>query len=95
MSFTPGPWRVVAEPGDYFTTLTVMSPDFYIASIHEGLPGEDEGEANARLIAAAPDLYAALEDIASRGYQGMFDPHYRKLQDIARAARAKARGESA
>lgn len=56
------------------------------------LVGKDD-EANAHLIAAAPELYEALANLlaVSEGEGGTrFD-----AQDIARAALAKARGETA
>jgi hypothetical protein len=47
---------------------------------------EDEEAANARLIAAAPDLLAALKRVCSHGYRSSPD------WDSARAAIAKAEG---
>jgi hypothetical protein len=58
-----------------------------------------EGEANARLIAAAPDLLKALEEcITNDGAPAWNDKMmaFRRLHaisDIARAAIAKAKGE--
>ncbi len=49
--------------------------------------GMPEGEANARLIAAAPDLLKALQQIADAGY-GTDTP---KLRATARAAIAKVK----
>jgi len=48
------------------------------------LPSSDEAHANARLIAAAPDLLEALETIANT---------HANPVSVARAAIAKARGE--
>lgn len=62
--FTPGPWKVHLEES-YFVT----GPDLGRVAIMTHLKGKhgmlgrrsaDESAANARLIAAAPDLYEAL-----------------------------------
>lgn len=72
--FTPGPWRIAedaseasfcwwaGEPDHRCVVVTVDdSPGEGICSTNDdGLP-TDEDLANAHLIAAAPDLYAALE----------------------------------
>lgn len=54
----------------------------------------DERHANARLIAAAPDLLAALSAIASLNLVDHLGPHDMAMHavDIARAAIAKATG---
>lgn len=70
---TPGPWRVRDEDGEPYTD--VMAGDRLLASAypeyskydHRGsadqiLRAYDEAKANARLIAAAPELYRQLED---------------------------------
>ena len=50
----------------------------------------EERQANARLIAAAPELLEALEAIVDAGYlEGAYQP----TVDLALAAIAKARGE--
>jgi len=48
---------------------------------------------DARLIAAAPDLLAALKH-ATRMMEGMDDPHFVDVLKQARAAIAKAEGVS-
>lgn len=62
-------------------------------------PGEGDnlrgycGEANARLIAAAPELLEALEGFVS--VYGVDDvPRWMQVRDKARAAIAKATGET-
>lgn len=93
--YTPGPWRVNGPQ---------LSGTISVTSAHDGavavmIQHEVEGrafptEANARLIAAAPDLLAALESVLKH-----FDPWSMPGSDgervviEARAAIAKARGE--
>ena len=53
-SFTPGPWRIEASPSKgRWTAVYTVDPCEDLAQVI--------GQANAHLIAAAPDLYAALE----------------------------------
>ena len=55
-TFTPGPWTAERRR---FGSWTVLSPDgFYIV---DRVLSVTDIEANARLIAAAPELLAALE----------------------------------
>ena len=55
---TPGPWTAEGAPG---TTLTIKGPDgFPVFRIRGGMLPVD---ADARLIASAPDLYAALREV--------------------------------
>ena len=65
MSHTPGPWRAnfaYRIP----TIVQVADEDIEIADVHEWLPQfTEERNANARLIAAAPQLLEALEDCVS------------------------------
>ena len=61
---TPGPWEL---EGPVQFTFHIKKGDVPIASVYTGRFGpaaspDAEGEANARLIAAAPDLLAALPD---------------------------------
>lgn len=57
---TPGPWmdEVLAREGKRF--IYGGSGGYSIGYVFDGRP-DDEGRANARLIAAAPDMLAALQ----------------------------------
>ena len=82
---TPGPWRTIEQVGG--RTVLVMTnrhtPDTSIASVI----GDDK-EPNARLIAAAPDLLAALRQIRDQ-YTALDEFDVRR---IANEAIAKAEG---
>lgn len=88
----------------------VYGRDFCIAHVIPVDPDGHEGEANARLIAAAPDLLEALQAFMAldRSFSTICDEHLnelaadpRKLGDtpravkLARAAIAKATGSAA
>ena len=67
---TPGPWEA-ASPGDYDTDgigVFARNPSglrYYIASVrYMGTAPEMGAEHNARLIAAAPMMYEALQRLA-------------------------------
>ena len=93
---TPGPWRVGdhrslsvdirrAKENDGPTSIAIAAVHAY-----SGKPEDlDECEANARLIAAAPDLAEALQAIVEKaaGFGGAFAD----IQDMALAALAKVR----
>lgn len=92
---TPGPWIVL----DGEITFEGEDSDVVIAIVNDGYksPSVAESEANARLIAVAPDMLAALKECALQIAQ----THNRKLTsdeqialDNARAAIAKATGEA-
>ena len=77
--FTPGPW--------YAEKFCIWAGDCFVAGTATG-QGDPEQQANARLIASAPDLYAALENIIEhRERMGLGSDH---VYDAARAALAKA-----
>ena len=64
-NFTPGPWKQARSEG-YIIVDNGIRPSTVIAhawsvDIHK----PEEWKANARLIAAAPDMYAVLKEIAS------------------------------
>ncbi len=83
---TPGPWR--AEEREVVTYLG--HPIAEVLDTAEGLEGSDaEADANARLIAAAPDLVAALEMILAGVDSGQL---MQQSIDQARAAVVKAKG---
>ena len=93
---TPGPWDILirdcpVEPGETYTAISRVT--------HRDIPGrhteqdvchvstwggaDDESRANARLIAAAPDLFALLEEISKK------DPHVASSMEYV-VAKAKA-----
>lgn len=92
--WTPGPWEmrrdgVVTESGDNnrFRFIPIISPWREDAFFEAGEVGHDTAKANARLIAAAPDLYEALNALDKYGHTDAVWRH-------AKAALAKARGET-
>jgi len=87
--FTPGRWQWVGI-GDEIYVETEHTK--YIASLKQyGYSSEETQEANAHLIAAAPELYEALEKCAEvlQNFVGFSHPYIKE----ANAALAKARGE--
>jgi hypothetical protein len=105
--FTPGPWRV-EKSGDgdlpYVTGDCAISGDI-CDLYHTGknqMPkhfGDDtkhyakhNAEANARLIAAAPELYEMLQSILTLG--SLFNAGNKHVAADLEALLAKARGES-
>lgn len=57
---TPGPWHIGMNPGP----IIYGERGDQVANMCDGLYGDDENRANARLIAAAPDMLAVLLAIA-------------------------------
>lgn len=71
--FTPGPWVYIdasTSPLECFRDVCVIRgggkqiAEFSWQTPSKAFPSKDESQANARLIAAAPDLYAALVNAA-------------------------------
>ena len=107
-SFTPGPWRYVRENGSPTTGQHMIAGAVpgYLAQLRDC--GSGDVTANARLIAAAPDLLEALiwmveNDETFEGDTPLPDHHGATWNEInaywiaglnrARAAIAKATGE--
>lgn len=100
--FTPGPWQALTN-GNAYNSETVVTfkdaADGWICSVYDdcdtcALPDD----ANAHLIAAAPELYEALKDLAEQ--VGKMSPNSgdkkgRMIASLCGAADvlAKARGE--
>lgn len=106
MAHTPGPWTTLPEECDkpYIRVRgTVLGGRFKIANVltpvYEGVHQREavETRANARLIAAAPDLLEALQSIAECCEEDQTARDYAsrqtEIRGIARAAIAKATGE--
>jgi len=111
-SFTPGPWELVTvqtscgichkigpfpskREGD-----SARHACLYADYPSKGNPADDELEANARLISAAPDMYEALKaltdlyiELANSGDCGFWDPEKQPEIISAHAALAKAEGK--
>lgn len=85
MSHTPGPWKV-DRPYIRGTGRAIVSIESWCDEV--------EDAANARLIAAAPELYEALEAayMVLKPQKSRFE-EYVNAVTLARAALAKARGE--
>ncbi len=62
--FTKGPWRTKQLGHTQYRSIDANEWE-YLARVSAPLDGEKEGIANANLIAAAPDLYQVLHDIAT------------------------------
>lgn len=99
-SFTPGPWKAHTIKTDYGLPYTPVSAKTLLARVYsEAFGDHEESEANARLIAAAPDLLEALESyvttmaIAGGGDKALFMAAIRDADNKARAAIKKATGE--
>lgn len=102
--FTPGPWHKDERSDIYVRD----SEGDYIAETYAPMPkrkrAKGENEANAHLIAAAPELYEALEKAAEvfRAYQSHHEAnrHTDKAErnkfyaEQIEAALTKARGEA-
>lgn len=104
--FTPGPWGI-EETRDHLWIGVILSngkPDPIVTYVDHGpdftTEADATGKANAHLIAAAPELYEALDelfDLLTSGHSS-WDDAYDNLPDKQfkkiRAALAKARGET-
>ena len=105
--FTPGPWHAGHFADDMHPcNCTSILADGYMGSIAQitvgngkplsqggnDAPLDEEAKANLRLIAAAPELFAALSAIADGLHNARAVHRFSAAQDIARAALSKARG---
>lgn len=97
---TPGPWVETVVPTSAGSAIIIHSADHRIAIIYvdgirkgidDELPRSIENRANARLIAAAPELLEELEDLVA-----MIDPDGPLASHVksAKAVIAKATGEN-
>lgn len=103
---TPGPWHVEPEEASEHRGLAICAEDAVVATItpdeNGPFPLDDTDRANAQLIAAAPDLLAALKAARLMLYAwkgsrpAEHGPHPELDAEIDRAEKvlAKARGEA-
>lgn len=102
--FTPGPWRVM-EPNAWWPGVEASDVSIVVWDAPKtekdardsevGVQGNDHEEAlaNAHLIAAAPDLFEALEAVVAAFFASDPSVHERAMHK-ATAALTKARGEA-
>ena len=88
---TPGPWKIdsgAKSPGIMIAAGSIIHGGGYmqVATVHKGWPGGSVAQANARLIAAAPDAIAVCERVAA-----FFEGSDAPLGEAARAAIAKSK----
>lgn len=97
--FTPGPWLIRRTVGG--KPYQIETSDGVGITQWRGIsrPASADGEANAQLISAAPDMLAALEKGISRLETCIEDERYMRdgsmtyLLEIFKEAVAKARGD--
>lgn len=85
--FTPGPWRVAGEDKNFVYALSQSGANSFWAHVQSaGIDRitENEKAANARLIAAAPEMYDALKALVE-------SPNTFSSHDKARAEELLAR----
>ncbi len=92
MAHTPGPWHAANANEPKILHAFVISNDdgfgiIATVNLHRGKDAPSEGESNARLIAAAPDLLAALKAVVAIADRKTVE------FDAARAAIAAAEGK--
>lgn len=91
---TLGPWKVSTGNTGRFRTPTIEVTALHDSGIDQTvahITGISSGKANARLIAAAPDLLEALEEVLAYCVE---HGHDWMCMAQARAAIAKATGEA-
>jgi hypothetical protein len=105
MSHTPGPWEIKRDIGHFDSATSIrahqlvgVNPSKYELSLEiGGWASVEKLEANARLIAAAPELLEALEAFDKAAKESTtiigFAAKAFKLLTKTRAAIAKARGQ--
>lgn len=95
---TPAPWNIQIDWEDRYpiciidpTTTNHPQGALHICNVNPNL--SDESQANARLIAAAPELLAALEALENTASNTFHNnPKLAEVIQAARAAIAKAQG---
>lgn len=92
---TPGPWSARVPAASEQPHWKVVGPgNQHVAMVH--IMAHNPAEADVRLIAAAPDLLAALKGIMTlHEPEGRFQPHsFKPFLKAAVAAIAKAEGRA-
>jgi len=90
MEYTKGEWTVIQDEA---SALTIISGTKYVAKTSKAISRQDhlEVQDNARLIAAAPQMYEALKALVP--IIESFTPYQRKRPEVLRAIEALAKAE--
>lgn len=89
LGISPSPWGQVANG---YGTLDVLGSDDSLVVAYEN-PINNNDQENRRLIAAAPELYAALFEMVEMYRDGGSYDYEQEVIKMAKAALAKAAGE--
>lgn len=87
---TSGPWSTAEWPSREKDYIRIFAGTTYVGSVGNSDDQFERTEANARLIAAAPDLLAACEAVISAGESENLPT---TVYDAVESAIAKANGE--
>lgn len=85
--WTPGPWEWRRYGNDKVTPTLISTTEFAYGSVPE--PIDFYSPMNAALIAAAPDLYDALENVAAKMREMYLDDERAYADAIAALSRAR------
>jgi hypothetical protein len=102
VKFTPGPWRLEGPDGFGDYNVLESASDPVVAAVISNVRLASEVNANARLIASAPELLEALQGVLwmaeewfkHGGDKTTFFDGYKESLNEARAAILKATGEA-
>jgi hypothetical protein len=92
---TPGPWRQGTKNQRFMNLVYAHNGGILVAEVNTSAPEPGENEANARLIAAAPELLAAIQNLLDCTELNMdsLEDHTRWCIETAIGAIAKATGQ--
>lgn len=93
MTGTPGPWECATRRGSWdWVVYSAADPNIEVCQpFHDGTDDNETGEANARLISAAPDMLAVLKQIESEMRAGLGSSYGETREQVRRAIK-KAEG---
>jgi len=94
-TFTPGPWTAILDKRKSQTPMALVTTgaDHLAIDCRKSGTNYTEDCANARLVAAAPDLLVALKTLLEEEVRDDDDPILIAAHKTARAAIAKAEGK--
>ena len=88
MKHTPGPWGVAPNRKQVLAPHVIQRDNVLVRKLSGATP--EQVEANARLIAAAPELFEALEEVAALFCPDSLPHEVVRAVSLARTTIAKA-----